>query len=125
VRDCGMPPSRGKAALRCASLVVPPLECGLRAALLRALSCVLLACLLQAIGKKTIKEGGGEPVIVCACVFVENLRERLLAPCDPTGGCQVQKGNIVKVHCTGTLENGTKFWSTRDPDQEPYEFPIG
>jgi hypothetical protein len=39
--------------------------------------------------------------------------------------CQVQKGNIIKVHCTGTLENGTKFWSTRDPDQEPYEFPIG
>ncbi len=39
--------------------------------------------------------------------------------------CQVQKGKIVKVHCTGTLENGTKFWSTRDPDQEPYEFPIG
>jgi peptidylprolyl isomerase len=40
-------------------------------------------------------------------------------------GQSVEKGNTVKVHCIGTLQNGTKFWSSRDPDQDAYEFKVG
>lgn len=40
-----------------------------------------------------------------------------------TGPCPVA-GNIVVVHYTGTLENGTKFDSSVDRGQ-PFRFPIG
>ena len=39
-------------------------------------------------------------------------------------GVSPQPGQIVQVHYTGTLENGTKFDSSVDRRQ-PFEFPIG
>ena len=41
-----------------------------------------------------------------------------------SGPCP-QRGQNVQVHCTGKLENGSKFWSTKDPGQTPFEFQIG
>jgi peptidylprolyl isomerase len=38
------------------------------------------------------------------------------------------KGKEVTVHCTGYGKNGdlsVKFWSTKDPGQEPFTFKIG
>ncbi|GGR85659.1 hypothetical protein GCM10008960_10950 [Deinococcus sedimenti] len=39
-------------------------------------------------------------------------------------GVQAQAGKMVRVHYTGTLENGQKFDSSRDRG-EPIEFPLG
>jgi FKBP-type peptidyl-prolyl cis-trans isomerase len=39
-----------------------------------------------------------------------------------------QAGRSVTVHCTGYGKNGDmsqKFWSTKDPGQEPFTFTIG
>eukprot|EP01038_Epipyxis_sp_PR26KG_P007100 gene7100-9688_t len=38
------------------------------------------------------------------------------------------KGKNVTVHCTGYGKNndlGEKFWSTKDPGQQPFTFQIG
>ncbi|WP_229777508.1 FKBP-type peptidyl-prolyl cis-trans isomerase [Deinococcus seoulensis] len=40
------------------------------------------------------------------------------------GGAPAQAGKMVRVHYTGTLENGQKFDSSRDRG-EPIEFPLG
>jgi FKBP-type peptidyl-prolyl cis-trans isomerase len=39
-------------------------------------------------------------------------------------GTEVQAGNTVSIHYTGTLEDGTKFDSSVDRN-EPFEAPIG
>mmetsp|Transcript_34535 Transcript_34535/g.67604 ORF Transcript_34535/g.67604 Transcript_34535/m.67604 type:complete len:110 (+) Transcript_34535:38-367(+) len=40
-------------------------------------------------------------------------------------GVEPTKGQTITVHCTGRLENGNKFWSTKDPGQQPFEFQVG
>src|SRR5215218_7323100 len=41
-------------------------------------------------------------------------------------GAQATAGDTVSVHYTGTLTDGTKFDSSRDPDRgEPIQFPLG
>lgn len=43
-------------------------------------------------------------------------------------GTQVPKGKSVTVHCTGFGKNNDlsqKFWSTKDPGQQPFTFNIG
>ena len=39
-------------------------------------------------------------------------------------GAEAKKGQTVSVHYTGTLQNGTKFDSSRDAGQ-PFVFPLG
>jgi len=39
---------------------------------------------------------------------------------------KVKKGNQVTVHATGVIkESGKKFWSTKDPGQEPFTYQAG
>jgi len=39
---------------------------------------------------------------------------------------EVKKGNTVTVHATGVVkESGKKFWSTKDPGQEPFTYKAG
>lgn len=43
-----------------------------------------------------------------------------------TGDAKVVKGCIVTVHATGVVkETGKKFWSTKDPGQEPFIYNAG
>mmetsp|Transcript_45947 Transcript_45947/g.109422 ORF Transcript_45947/g.109422 Transcript_45947/m.109422 type:complete len:118 (+) Transcript_45947:94-447(+) len=38
----------------------------------------------------------------------------------------VSKGNKVTVHATGVVkESGKKFWSTKDPGQQPFTYDAG
>jgi peptidylprolyl isomerase len=43
-------------------------------------------------------------------------------------GLKPKKGQSVTVHCTGMGKNrdfAQKFWSTKDPGQEPFTFKVG
>lgn len=43
-------------------------------------------------------------------------------------GATPRRGQSVTVHCTGYGKNGdlnAKFWSTKDPGQEPFTFSVG
>ena len=43
-----------------------------------------------------------------------------------TGAPAVKKSSRVKVHATGIVEEtGKKFWSTKDPGQEPFSYQAG
>jgi len=43
-----------------------------------------------------------------------------------TGTDTVRKGSQVTVHATGTVvETGKKFWSTKDPGQQPFSYQAG
>lgn len=35
------------------------------------------------------------------------------------------QGTRVTVHCTGYDDEGRKFWSTKDPGQQPFAFEVG
>jgi FKBP-type peptidyl-prolyl cis-trans isomerase len=44
----------------------------------------------------------------------------------PGNGPHVKKGDQITVHCTGLLAaTNAKFWSTKDPGQEPFTFKVG
>jgi peptidylprolyl isomerase len=60
----------------------------------------------------------------------------------PGNGVTPKKGQRITVHCTGTIEStglssllwaraisdestGKKFWSTKDPGQQPFSFEVG
>ena len=41
-------------------------------------------------------------------------------------GAKVEKGKTVTVHATGVVkETGKKFWSTKDPGQNPFTYQAG
>ena len=43
-------------------------------------------------------------------------------------GTKPQRGQNVTVHCTGYGKHrdlGQKFWSTKDPGQQPFTFRVG
>jgi peptidylprolyl isomerase len=40
-------------------------------------------------------------------------------------GASAMQGKTLTVHYTGTLKDGTKFDSSRDPGKKPYEFVLG
>merc|ERR1740117_615673 len=41
-------------------------------------------------------------------------------------GATVQKSNTITVHATGVVkETGKKFWSTKDPGQQPFTYQAG
>jgi len=40
----------------------------------------------------------------------------------PGIGMPVRQGDTVTVECTGYLHGGAKFWSTKDPGQQPFSF---
>ncbi|OKH50506.1 peptidylprolyl isomerase [Calothrix sp. HK-06] len=64
----------------------------------------------------TTKTGAGKVITTPSGLKYEVLK--------PGTGATPKTGQTVTVHYTGTLENGTKFDSSRDRG-EPFEFPIG
>ena len=51
--------------------------------------------------------------------------KRTIKPGDPTKGV-IQEGNTATVHATGVvLETKKKFWSTKDPGQQPFTYQAG
>ena len=44
----------------------------------------------------------------------------------PEGSPTIAKGDTITVHATGVLkETDKKFWSTKDPGQEPFTYQAG
>mmetsp|Transcript_23184 Transcript_23184/g.37057 ORF Transcript_23184/g.37057 Transcript_23184/m.37057 type:complete len:118 (+) Transcript_23184:81-434(+) len=54
----------------------------------------------------------------CSCTTYEILKAGT--------GAEVTKGAKVTVHATGVVtETGKKFWSTKDPGQQPFTYNAG
>ncbi|EGD79510.1 FKBP-type peptidyl-prolyl cis-trans isomerase [Salpingoeca rosetta] len=49
------------------------------------------------------------------------IKEVLRAGSGPTP----PRGANITVHCTGYLDSGKKFWSTKDPGQQTFSFKVG
>ena len=61
---------------------------------------------------------GGTPIPGFKTTFT------ILKPGD--GDAKVEKGSSVTVHATGVVvETGKKFWSTKDPGQQPFSYVAG
>ena len=44
----------------------------------------------------------------------------------PGSGKEITKGSTATVHATGVVkESGKKFWSTKDPGQQPFTYQAG
>ena len=62
------------------------------------------------------------------CAHAGTLRVFLLPSYMPQNGAKPTRGQQVTVHCTGYGKNrdlNEKFWSTKDPGQEPFTFAVG
>jgi FKBP-type peptidyl-prolyl cis-trans isomerase len=62
------------------------------------------------------KSGGNEVTTASGLRYVDEVEGT---------GPNPQPGQTVTVHYTGTLENGVKFDSSRDPGKQPLEFVVG
>jgi FKBP-type peptidyl-prolyl cis-trans isomerase FkpA len=69
-------------------------------------------------GESTFKPTSGDPLPPGP--------EKLLSVDEVVGsGKEAKSGDTVSVHYTGTLMNGKKFDSSRDPGKKPFEFKLG
>ncbi len=73
-----------------------------------------------------VDRGGGEPLGAPLQANVQNTAEVSLTIEDlkPGDGAEVKTGNTVSVHYVGTLEDASKFDSSRDRGT-PFEFTVG
>ena len=53
----------------------------------------------------------------------KGMKKQVIAPGDARRG--VKRGDTVTVECEGSILDGAKFWSTKDPGQVPFTFPCG
>jgi len=82
----------------------------------------ITSCSIVAEGLSTDQHVGGREPIATSIPGYKTTYERL----KEGSGTRVQKGNRVTVHATGVLQQtGKKFWSTKDPGQQPFSYEAG
>merc|ERR1719235_1336226 len=77
-------------------------------------------------------------LVVLACSFaahvladtefaeISGYKTKMRSKQEGSGTRVVGKGDTVTVHATGTVkETGKKFWSTKDPGQQPFTYQAG